>query len=81
MRDPNRLKDIYDQMAVLHKARVPDMRIGQLMENFMGWYCQVTQRDPFYAEDAEWIELFRQFLANEREEADGRQHGKEEQNL
>lgn len=63
MRNPERLKLLYEAMSVIHKEKVPDWRFLQLMENFMGWLANDKKIDPFFVEDDEVLELFDQFLA------------------
>lgn len=57
MRDPKRLKPLYDRLEKVHELAVPDWRFGQLMMNMLGEYQHETGRDPFFAEDEEFIEF------------------------
>ncbi len=61
MRDPNRLDDFYNKMTQLHKTCFPDWRFGQLMSNFFGWLYQTKQRDLFFPEESEMINLFEEY--------------------
>ena len=61
MRDPNRLDKFYDEMKKIHKRSFPDLRFGQLMSNFLGWLYSVKGRDPFFPEEEDMIEYFREF--------------------
>ena len=61
MRDPNRLDKFYDEMKEVHKKSFPDWRFGQLMSNFLGWLYSVKRRDPFFPEEEDMIEYFREY--------------------
>lgn len=64
MRNPNRLDKFYDEMKKIHKMSFPDWRFGQLMSNFLGWLYSVKRRDPFFPEDEDMIEYFREYANN-----------------
>ena len=64
MRDPNRLDKFYDEMKEVHKKSFPDWRFGQLMSNFLGWLYSVKKRDPFFPEEEDMIEYFREYANN-----------------
>lgn len=64
MRDPNRLDKFYDEMKEIHKKSFPDWRFGQLMSNFLGWLYSVKRRDPFFPEEEDMIEYFREYANN-----------------
>lgn len=61
MRNPNRLDKFYDEMKEIHKKSFPDLRFGQLMSNFLGWLYSVKGRDPFFPEEEDMIEYFREY--------------------
>ena len=61
MRNPNRLDKFYDEMKEVHKKSFPDWRFGQLMSNFLGWLYSVKGRDPFFPEEGDMIEYFKEF--------------------
>lgn len=62
MHDPERLEDLYYQMFELHKEKVPDMRIGQLLCNFFSWHMAEYRQDFFYVEDNELLFRFDIFI-------------------
>ena len=61
MRNPNRLDSFYDEMKEVHKKSFPDWRFGQLMSNFLGWLYSVKGRDPFFPEEEDMVEYFREY--------------------
>lgn len=61
MRDPNRLDKFYDEMKEIHKKYWPDLRFGQLMCNFLGYVASTKKRDPFFPEETEIMEYFREY--------------------
>lgn len=63
MRDPNRLDSIYNEIKELHKENFPDWRMMQLINNFLGWYCNKYKNDGFYMEDNNFINIFKEFVA------------------
>lgn len=71
MRDPERLFQKYGKMCELHKNKLPDWRIGQMIINFLSWYYIKNRHDCFYIEDSEFIKSFEEFIqdiTNPREE-------------
>lgn len=58
MRDPERIKPFYDELAELHKKYFPDWRIGQFWCNFERW----IDGDIFFYEEDRLIELIREFV-------------------
>lgn len=62
MRDPNRLDNVYAEVARLHKENLPDWRIGQLWLNFGGWMWQEKQKDMFFSEEEEFLKCFTEFI-------------------
>ena len=61
MRNPNRLDKFYDEMKKIHKKSFPDWRFGQLMSNFLGWLYSVKGKDPFFPEEGDMIEYFKEY--------------------
>ena len=61
MRNPDRLDSFYDELKKIHKKSFPDMRFGQLMMNFLGFVNSTKKRDPFFPEEDEIIELFKEY--------------------
>lgn len=61
MRDPNRLDKFYDEMKEIHKKSFPDWRFGQLMSNFLGWLYSIKGKDPFFPEEGDMIEYFKEY--------------------
>ena len=47
MRNPDRLKPIYDHIKGIHKEHFPKLEFGPFIKKFFDWYKQ----DPFYVED------------------------------
>ena len=63
VRDPERIDPVVDELRAVWAAQ-PDVRLGQLMFNFTHWACaQVGQRDLFYVEDDQLLELLRMYRA------------------
>ena len=61
MRNPNRTYEFCNEFAKIWSERLPDWRFGQLMGNFMSWCINTKKRDPFFPEETEMIELFKEF--------------------
>ena len=61
MRKVERLDKFYDELKEIHKKSFPDMRFGQLMINFLGFVNSTKKRDPFFPEEDEIIELFKEY--------------------
>lgn len=59
MRDVNRIKPIMEEMTKMWEKH-PDMRLGQLMCNILGQVDSQFNRDPFYVEDDEFIEMIKE---------------------
>lgn len=57
MRDKNRIKPFLKELEK-EWSKVPDWRFGQLMVNMLG----TCSRDPFFYEDDEMLELFKNFF-------------------
>ena len=61
MRDPNRLDKFYDEIRLFHKLCLPDLRFLQLFNNFYHWIFTEKKKDPFFIEEDETLELFREY--------------------
>lgn len=57
MRNPERLKSFYDELARLHE-KLPDWRFSQLICNFADWYGG----DIFYMEEGRFLQLLKDYL-------------------
>ena len=57
MRNPERLKPIYDHIKGIHKEHFPKLEFGPFIKKFFDWYKQ----DPFYVEDCLVCGIFDQF--------------------
>ena len=55
MRDPNRIYEIVDLLALVWENH-PDWRFGQLVFNLLGSGPQ----DVFFVEDDEWLKLLKE---------------------
>ena len=61
MRDPKRLDKFFDEFKKIYKKKFPDWRFFQLMSNFMGWVYQEKKKDPWFIEEPQCMELFKEF--------------------
>ena len=61
MRDVNRLKVIYNAMCEYHE-QIPDIRMMQLINDFLAWHISEYGTDGFYIEDDECAKRFRKFM-------------------
>ena len=61
MRNPERLDSVYLQLCEIHKKSFPDMRLGQFLLNALGWINSTKKRDPFFPEEDEMVELFKEY--------------------
>lgn len=61
MRDPTRIYKFCNELATIWAEKAPDWRFGQLMMNVLGEMAS-TGRDPFFPEEEEMVEFFRQFF-------------------
>ena len=61
VRNPERLDTFYDEFCELHKKAFPDIRVGQLMCNFLGFVSSEKKRDPFFPEEDELLKLFTEY--------------------
>lgn len=63
MRDPDRIQKFTNRLANVWRC-YPDLRFGQLISNFIlaKFATNENQRDPFFVEDDEMIELIEDYL-------------------
>lgn len=61
MRDEGRIFPLCMRIAHLWLDNCPDWRFMQLMSNFALWYGA----DPFYMEDDQFVEKFKEFIDEE----------------
>ena len=62
MRDPERLDRLYEELKVIHKERLPDMRFCQMIYNFFKWYISTKKSDYFFLEDDKFVDAFIEFV-------------------
>ena len=55
MRDKSRIKPFMNELAEIWEKNCPDWRFGQLLVN-------VIDNDPFYMEEKEMLDKFKQFF-------------------
>jgi len=63
MRNPDRIDKFCNELAEVWK-KVPDWRFGQLISKVLG-KMQSEGRDPFFPEEDEMIEYFRNYFKRE----------------
>ena len=68
MRDINRLDKFYDELKEIHKKHFPDWRFGQLLVNVLADWQTKTKRDIFFPEEDEMIQIFRDYVNEERDD-------------
>ena len=61
MRNTERLDSVYLQLCEIHKKSFPDMRLGQFLLNALGWINSTKKCDPFFPEEDEIVELFKEY--------------------
>lgn len=61
MRDPDRIQKFCDELADIWR-NVPDWRFGQLLSNVLGDWQGRTNRDIFFPEDDDMIQIFRDYF-------------------
>lgn len=61
MRDRKRIKEFCNQLANIWESQCPDWRFGQLISNVF----TTMQRDPFFYEEPEMIEIFKKYFGLE----------------
>ena len=62
MRDPDSLDKLYEELKVIHRERLPDMRFCQMVYNFFKWYIKTKKADYFFLEDDKFIDAFEEFV-------------------
>jgi len=60
MRDPKRIRPFLDELAHVWEKH-PDMRFGQLLVNMGFGGSPGGGRDPWFAEEDEWLEAFKRW--------------------
>ena len=60
MRDPKRIRPFLDELAHVWEKH-PDMRFGQLLVNMGFGGSPGGGRDPWFAEENEWLEAFKRW--------------------
>lgn len=68
MRNPDRIDDFCKDMSLIWKKNCPDLRFGQLMTALFN-YINYKGKDPFFIEEAEMIEFFREYFGRELKKA------------
>lgn len=66
MRDIKRIKPFCLELAKIWEENAPDWRFGQFIVNVMG----SMNKDPFFPEEDEMLEYFKDFFSTENEEKD-----------
>ena len=66
MRNINRIDKFCNELAKIWKKSCPDWRFGQLMLNVLGEMSS-EGRDPFFPEEDEMIEYFKEFFSFKEE--------------
>lgn len=61
MRKPDRLDEFYWELLAVHKTYYPDLREGQFLYNFLSWINRVKERDPFYLEHAQMMDILHEY--------------------
>lgn len=62
MRDAYRLYKFYEELREIHMKYFPDWRFGQMIVNVLvGWHTK-TERDIFFLEEDEMIQIFRDYV-------------------
>lgn len=62
MRDVNRLYKFYDELRDIHMTYFPDWRFGQMVVNVLSEWQSQEDRDVFYLEEDEIIQIFRDYV-------------------
>lgn len=61
MRNQNRLYHFYNELMQIHMNH-PDIRFGQLINNFTRWLAREKDRDIFYLEEDDFLKLFKEYM-------------------
>ena len=65
MRNPDRLDKFYEEFCDIHKRHFPDWRFGQMISNFFGWIITEKQKDIWFPEEREMMELLKEYVHEE----------------
>ena len=61
MRDKNRIPEFTKELERIWMQCYPYLRFGQLMMNFLNYVALEHKRDPFFPEEDEMVELFKEY--------------------
>lgn len=64
MRDVNRLYKFYDELRDIHMTYFPDWRFGQMVVNVLSEWQSQEDRDIFYLEEDEILQIFKDYINN-----------------
>ncbi len=64
MRDVNRLYKFYDELRDIHMTYFPDWRFGQMVVNVLSKWQSQEDRDIFYLEEDEILQIFKDYINN-----------------
>ena len=64
MRDPQRLYAQYGNIRDYHREYCPDIRIGQLFDNYRQWLAEKYQIDIFYLEDHLFVRYLEDYVTS-----------------
>jgi hypothetical protein len=64
MRDGNRLYKFYDELRDIHMTYFPDWRFGQMVVNVLSEWQSQQDRDIFYLEEDEILQIFKDYINN-----------------
>lgn len=64
MRDPQRLYEFYNNIRDYHRGYCPDIRIGQLFDNYRQWLAEKYQIDIFYLEDHLFVRYLEDYVTS-----------------
>lgn len=64
MRDPQRLYEFYGNIRDYHRKYCPDIRIGQLFDNYRQWLADKYQIDIFYLEDHLFVKYLEDYVTS-----------------
>ena len=63
MRDPKRIKNFCDELAVIWETNCPDWRFGQFICNVFGGF----RIDPFFPEEDMMLKMINEYFHPEKE--------------
>ena len=61
IRNPERIDVFTSELNRIWKTYYLDWRFGQFMMNFLGFVQSKKKRDPFFPEEDEMVELFKEY--------------------